>query len=242
MNQISEGLNNQDLKDLVKHIFEVDVYKSKIGEDANVVVLTFQVTGAEAANDFVNFVEKGFNFVLDASPSISEDANGNYKVFIEIERSRKIRLQIEEILYGLGELTGIEDWKFRYYKDYQSKPIEELKTIPTSKDEYEKRMQGIFESELRYFFRKTPLDSLIVENDILIFKRPFNSPVRMKLLSHGTRTDILNNLAGTIRVDETATSETLWLTKYFGNYNITKYDSHFVFENENIAMVFELQR
>ena len=62
----------------------------------------------------------------------------------------------------------------------------------------------------------------------------------MKMVEHGTRTNILNNLAGTIRVDESAMSETMWLTKYFGNYNITKYGDNFVFENENIAFVLKL--
>jgi hypothetical protein len=242
MTKLSEGLRKNDLQYLIKPIFDVDVYKSKMGEDSDVAVVTFQITGLDPAIDMINFLEKGFDFVLDASHSSSEDENGNYKVFVEIERSRKIRLQIEEILYGLTELSGIEDWKFRYYKDYHSKTVDELKTIPTSKQEYETRMQGIFENEIRYFFRKSALDLLLIENDILTFKRPFNSPVHMKLIKHGTRTEILNDVAGTIRVDEASTSESLWLTKYFGNYNITKYDNHFVFENENIVMVFDLQR
>jgi hypothetical protein len=62
----------------------------------------------------------------------------------------------------------------------------------------------------------------------------------MEIIEQGTRTDILNNLAGTIRIDETSTSETMWLTKYFGDYNITKYDEHFVFENDNNVIVFKL--
>ena len=62
----------------------------------------------------------------------------------------------------------------------------------------------------------------------------------MKMLEYGTRTGILNNLAGNIRVDESSMSETMWLTKYFGNYNITKYGDHFVFENENSVMVLDL--
>jgi hypothetical protein len=62
----------------------------------------------------------------------------------------------------------------------------------------------------------------------------------MELKEHGTRTDILSNLKGTIRIDENSTSEAIWLTKYFGNYNITKYDDLFVFENDNNVLVFKL--
>lgn len=238
--QLSEGLKTKDLNDLVKPVFEVDAYKSKMGDDENVVVLSFEVTGHQAALDLVDFVEKGYNFVLDADTSNGEDDDGNYKVFVEIERGRKIGEQINELMYGVTELTGHRDWKFRYYKDYHSQPLREIGNIPSSAEDYQKKMEGIFESEMRFFFRKTPLDYLFVENDIMTFKRPFANPIKMKMVEHGTRTSVLNNLAGTIRVDESSMSETMWLTKYFGNYNITKYGDNFVFENENTVLVLNL--
>lgn len=238
--QLHEGLKSQDLKDLVKPVFEVDSYKSKMGEDDSVVVLAFEVTGRQPALDFVDFIEKGYDFVLDADVSQGEDENGAYKVFVEIERSRKISRQVSEMMYGLSELTGCEDWKFRYYKDYHSKPLHEIGNIPSSADDYKARMEGIFESEMRHFFRRSRFDYLTAEGDIITFKRPFANPVKMRMLEYGTRTNILNNLAGNIRVDESSMSETMWLTKYFGNYNITKYGDHFVFENENSVMVFDL--
>ena len=236
---LCEGLKSEDLKDLVKGVFEVDSYKSKMGEDENVVVLAFEVTSRQAALDFVDFVEKGYDFVLDADVSQGEDENGRYKVFVEIERSRKIGRQISEMLYGVSELTGQEDWKFRYYKDYHSKPIHEIGNIPSSAEDYQAQMGEIFESEMRHFFRRSRFDYLTAESNVITFKRPFANPVRMKMLEYGTR-DILSNLAGNVRVDESSMSETMWLTKYFGNYNITKYGDHFVFENENSVMVFDL--
>lgn len=237
---LTEGLKSKDLKDLIKPVFEVDSYKSKMGEDDNVVVLAFEVTGNQAALDLVDFIEKGYDFVLDADVSQGEDENGRYKVFIEIERGRKISDQVHEIMYGLSELTDCTDWRFRYYKDYQSKPLEEITIIPSSAEDYRKKMEGIFESEIRHFFRKTPLDYMFVENDLIIFKRPFVNPVKLKMIEHGTRTHVLNNLAGSIRVDESSMSESIWLTKYFGNYNITKYGDNFVFENENSVLVLQL--
>ena len=199
--QLAEGLKREDLKDLIKHIFEVDAYKSKMGDDENVVVLSFEVTGKQPALDLVDFVEKSYDFILDADTSNGEDDNGNYKVFVEIERNRKISRQISEMMYGLSELTGCEDWKFRYYKDYHSKPLHEIGSIPSSADDYKATMEGIFESEMRHFFRRSRFDYLIAEENIITFKRPFANPVKMKMLEYGTRTDILNNLAGNIRVE-----------------------------------------
>lgn len=238
--QLSEGLKTKDLIDRINPVFEVDAYKSKMGEDQDIVVLSFEVTGHQAALDLVDFVEKGYSFVLDADTSNGEDAGGNYKVFVEIQRGRKISEEINEIMYGISELAGHTDWRFRYYKDYRSQPITEIGIIPSTPEDYQKKMEGIFENEMRFFFRKTPLDYMVVENDIITFKRTFANPVKMRMIEHGTRTDILNNLAGTIRVDESAMSESMWLTKYFGNYNITKYGDHFVFENENTAFVLNL--
>jgi hypothetical protein len=242
MNQLHEGLNSGDLTDLIKPTFEIDAYKSKMGEDQDVTVLSFEVTGKQPAADLALFLEKGYD-ILDADVSEGEVSRGVYRVFVEIKRNRDGIDQIDDIMYGISELSGINDWRFRYYRDYQSKPLRDLKdVIPKSKEEYKAKMSEIFESELRFFFRKSPLDYLLIENGVLVFKRPFNNPVKLKMLEHGTRTGILDKLAGNIRVDESATAETTWLTKYFGDYNITKYGDHFVFENDNTVMVFELKK
>jgi hypothetical protein len=241
MNQLLEGLKSGDLKDLVHPVFEVDSYKSKMGNDEDIVVLAFEVTGKQPAKDFVEFTEKGYDFVLDADVSSGEVERDTYKVFVEIERSIKITRQVQEFLYGLSELTGIENWAFRYYKNYKTQPLNDFgTTVPTSAEIYRQKMGTIFEDEMRFFFRKSPLDYILIEDGILKIKRSFNSPVKLKLIEHGTRTDVLTKLAGNIRVDESAMAETTWLTKYFGNYNITKYGDYFVFENENTVLVLDL--
>ena len=69
-----DSLKSGDLRDLVSHIFEVDCYKSKMGEDKDVVVLSFTVESRSPAEDLVSFIEKGYQFVLDA------DLNLNHRV------------------------------------------------------------------------------------------------------------------------------------------------------------------
>ena len=48
------GLQHNDLKDLVSTIVEIDSYKSKMGEDADIVTVTFSVLGEEPAKDLEN--------------------------------------------------------------------------------------------------------------------------------------------------------------------------------------------
>jgi len=243
MRQLCEGLKPDDLKDLINPIIEIDTYKSVMGNDEDVIVLSFSINGSDAAKDFENFVEQGYKSVMDADVSSGETDEGTYKVFVEVKRGNKSVSDIEDILYGATQLTGIEEWKFRYYKDFKSYPIEELKNVvPFTPETYREKIEESFDNDIKFFFRKSPMEYMTLENNTLTFKRLFNSPVRMEMMNYGTRLDLLTNLKGTIRIDETSTSETMWLTKYFGNYNITKYDDFFVFENDNSAFVFKLIR
>lgn len=243
MHPLNEGLKPNDLKDLIKPVFEIDTFRSKMGEDENVIVLSFDVIGNQPARDMVNFIEKGYDFVLDADVSSGEVDKNIFKVFVEIERDRKSVREIDDLLYGLDQLCQIGDWRFRYYRDPKSQPIAELsKIVPTTPEAYRQRMDGVFESDMRFFFRKSPLDYMELNENIITLKRSFNNPVKMELVNYGTRTEILNDLAGTIRMDETSTSETMWLTKYFGDYNITKYGENFVFENDNNVLVLKLTK
>ena len=74
---------------MVDNIIEIDSYKSKMGNDADIVTLAFSIHGNEPAKDLENFIEKGYPFVLDADVTSGEQSDGTYKVFVEIERSKE---------------------------------------------------------------------------------------------------------------------------------------------------------
>ena len=108
------SLNQHDLKYCVDHIFEVDSYQSKMGTDDKIVVLSFRVKPIQAAEDLVNFIEKGYEFVLDADKTSGEQSDGYYRVFVEMERNRHVSKQITEILEGIKKLADVNEFKFRY--------------------------------------------------------------------------------------------------------------------------------
>ena len=122
MRLINEDLRKGDLKNLVRSVFEIDSYKSKMGDDKDIVVVSFTVKTKEPAQDLVDFIERGYSFVLDADISTGELADGAYKVFVEIERNKKIGEQIVEMLGGIERLTNINEFRFRYYKSFASYP------------------------------------------------------------------------------------------------------------------------
>ena len=140
-NQLNENLEHGDLKRLVHSELHIDEYKSKMGDDADVVVISFKVSGKEPSADLVSFVEKGYDYVLDADVSSGEKEGGDYLVFVELERTEKLPEQIISIMEDLINLTEQElsDWRVRYYKstkdhDLTAETLEQI--IPLSPEAY----------------------------------------------------------------------------------------------------------
>jgi len=69
---LRENLEMGDLARLVHNELHIDEYKSKMGTDADVCVISFKVAGKEPSADLVSFIEKGYDFVLDADVSSGE--------------------------------------------------------------------------------------------------------------------------------------------------------------------------
>lgn len=236
-----DSLKAGDLRNLVKHIFEVDNYKSKMGEDKDIVVLSFTVESKSPAEDLVSFIEKGYNFVLDADMTPGELSDGKYRVFVEMQRTPKVSEQIVEMLYGIGKLTGIESFRFRYHKSFKSQDavIETLHTvIPSDPTTYE---QTITENRLLgydEFFNKSMLESVRVsDDDILEIKKAYADALRFRVVTHGKKDSVIESIEEKINVNEWA--EVIFLCKYLGDYNITKFGNKLVFENEGQALVLE---
>ncbi len=236
-----DSLQAGDLKNLVKHIFEVDNYASKMGDDKDVVVLSFTVEDRAPAEDLVNFIEKGYQFVLDADMTPGELSDGKYRVFVEMQRTPKVADNIVDMLYGVGKLAGIDKFKFRYHKSFNSHEavLETLGTvIPSDPNTYEQTINETKLLSYDTFFNKSMLDSVRVDdNDILEVKKIYADPLKFKVVAQGKKDSVIESLEDKINVNEWA--EVIFLSKYFGDYNITKFGNKLVFENEGQAIVLE---
>lgn len=230
------GLQNEDLKHLVYDIFEVDAYKSKMGTDKDIVTVSFSVKDGSAAKDLENFIEKGYPFVLDADSTDAEQRDGNYKVFVEMERNKEAPKNILEMVYGISKLTGLEGFKFRYHKNFKSIPVDEntlIEEIPVDAEGYEAKTSGTTMENYKNFFSKSYLESSNLEQNMLTLKRKFADPVRFEVIDFGP----IDKLDITESIDPSGFAEVIWLTKYVGDYNITKYKSNTVFENNGYRLI-----
>lgn len=236
-----DSLQSGDLRNLVRHVFEVDNYRSKMGDDKDVVVLSFTVEHKAPAEDLVSFIEKGYQFVLDADMTPGELSDGKYRVFVEMQRTPKVADNIVDMLYGVGKLTGIEKFKFRYHKSFSSHDavLETLgSVIPSDPATYEQTINETKLLNYDTFFNKSMLDSVQVDdNDILEVKKVYADPLKFRVVAQGKKDSVIESLEEKINVNEWA--EVIFLSKYFGDYNITKFGNKLVFENEGQAIVLE---
>jgi len=143
MRNLFEGLERGDLARLIHPELHVDEFKSKLGDDQDVIVLSFKVDAKEPAVDLVSFVEKGYEWVLDADVSSGEMDDGSYIVFVELDRNNKAPENIISLIEDLMGLTEqeVEDWRVRYYKAHKETTLSldalhDL--IPLSPEAYEK--------------------------------------------------------------------------------------------------------
>jgi|TARA_B110000240_G_scaffold179354_1_gene209474 hypothetical protein len=238
-------LQQYDLRDLVDNILEIDGYKSKMGADKDIVTVAFATKTKESADDLASFIERGYTFVLDADATSGEQADGTYKVFVEMQRDNEVGEQIMELANGVENLTGMGDIKFRYYKEFRSKPLtlEELNgAVPTDPKLYgvdSDILNDLSESMNNYtnFFNKSMVENITMWSDMLTIKKIWADPVAFKFVDFGPTQTTLDNITESFNINDF--SEIIFLSKYVGDYNITKYGNKLTFENNEHTLVLE---
>lgn len=243
--QLNEGLRSMDLKEMVRPTFEVDTFRSKMGEDRDVCVISFTVKDRAPAKDLMEFIEKGYDFVLDADVSSGENNKGEYSVFVELNRTPKLSEEIKDLCYGVRKLTGIDDFKFTYHKDQKEYSVAEStlsSIIPSSPAEYDGFVTRVKTEGIKKFFNKTLMDDLTLEGDTIIIHKPFNQSIKLHMIKEGEEDTILEGSEDKIQMDSQAISEIFWLTKVLGDYSINKIGENFVFNNGQQAMLIKLEK
>jgi len=128
--QLSESLSFKDMEGLIKPTIHVDEFSSKMGDDDDIIVISFFVRDTQAAKDLMSWFEKGYDFVLDADRSPGEIKPGRFLVYVEIRRRSTAGGHVEQLLNDLNTLTEWEDssaWTM-HYRD---------KEIPFTRDSFD---------------------------------------------------------------------------------------------------------
>lgn len=242
---LNEGLRHGDLVNFVSNQFTVDHYRSKMGEDKDVVVIGFRVKEKHPAIDLMEFIEKGYKFILDGDMSAGEEHDGQYQVFVEIERTPKLPGQMRELLSGVGQLCDCYDWKFRYQKsknflDFSEQTV--LENIPLTPFDYEQKILEMKNSDLSEFFDQGVTEVILEADNTIKFTKPFAGDLEAKFISIGEYEQVKNTVPGAVNLDESSQSQVLFLNKFLGNYEIHKINEKFLIRNGKKAVVIEKTR
>ena len=229
-----------DLKDMLYDILEIDSFKSKMGSDEEIITLSFSVRENNAAKDLRDFIEKGYNFVLDADMTPGEQSDGTFKVFVEMERDKNAPEQIIELADGVRKLSDLDNLKYRYYKNWKSTDLtqESLEeTIPLKPDDYGLKVNESNLDNYKNFFSKSFVENVYMEDDIIVIKKAYADPVAFKYIDFGPTQKTLDSINESFNANDFA--EIIFLSKYIGDYNITKYGNKLTFENQGSTLVVE---
>lgn len=233
------GLRQNDLKDLVYHIFEIDSYASKMGDDKNIITLSFTVKANAAADDLVRFLEGGYSFILDSDVTAGEQNDGNYRVFVEIERDKSANENIMEIVDGIKKLADVEDFKFRYYKGFRSHDvtIENLdREVPLDPNNYGITVSESNLNNYKNFFSNSYVEEIVMEDNVLTITKAYADKLMFEFVDFGETLKTVKRINESLDIMESY-PEILFLTKYLGDYNICKYGDKLVFENSERVLV-----
>ena len=142
--RLFEGFEVNDLKNVLHDKIHIDEFNSKVGDDDQNIVVSFMVDDRSAAEDLIDFLERGYDYILDADLSTSEVRPGSYLVFVEIPRRSQFFDQITEIISDLQAASNIDPttWEFRYLRDETYLPLTReniLKYVPISPRAYRER-------------------------------------------------------------------------------------------------------
>lgn len=139
MKQLNESLKHLDMENQIVPTLGIDIYKSKIGYDNEIITLNFTVKQSPVADDLTEWLEKGYDWVIDAEPSPGEITNNRYMVFVEMNRRTNAAKRIVEMLDDLQTLTGLKakDWQVKINNKKGPATVEYIEqNVITNPNEY----------------------------------------------------------------------------------------------------------
>jgi hypothetical protein len=157
-------------------------------------------------------------------------------VFIEFARVEKVDQHVRRFLDDLSKLTNIETFEFTYHKrtvPFEASAKNLADVLPRTPEAYNQKINQLKLGEIKDFFDKFQMMEFKLDNNIVsITKQGSHETLKFELHAFGTTNMIMNEIKA-FKLDESAMSECMYLTKYFGPYQITKTtEDQFIFSKD----------
>ena len=162
MKILAESLDYLDMENKVWPILSIDEYAAKMGEDRDIITVTFIVKSRLVGEDLVTWFERGYDFVLDASVSEGELEPNKYLVFVEMDRRSWAPKNICRLISDLKTLTGLDPKEWTINIDTDEYPCEEeilKQKLILNPIKYKMEKEIDTEKELNEFREKAGLET-----------------------------------------------------------------------------------
>ena len=219
-----KSIDHLEMQNYISEVIAVDSFAAKLGKDEDVCVLKFQSNNKTVAEDLVNFIETGCDFVLDADMSPAKNDQGLYNIFVEIERNDDLPKKIIEVIRDVEQVSGMLPWQFKFYKNENLYALndENINTIvPTSPSQYKLLTDDKIEEDIKAFFESASVVTKRVKGKKLILKKAFTSH---EMIIESFNKDV----KGTYKIDRESSGQASYLTHWLGGgYSVVKVDDLF---------------
>jgi hypothetical protein len=206
-----------------------------MGEYRKIIVQAFTVDGKAPAKDLERFAETGYKEVLDADATPGTLEDGKHRVFVEFARVEAVDQHIRKFLDDLKKLTNIETFEFTYHKrtvPFEASAKNLADVLPRTPEAYSQKINALKLGEVQTFFDKFQMMEFKLDNNVVTIKKQNADKLKFELHAFGTTNMIMNEIKA-FKLDESAMSECMFLTKYFGPYQITKTtEDRFIFSKD----------
>jgi|TARA_B100000965_G_scaffold377836_1_gene372207 hypothetical protein len=121
-----EGLRPNDLQHLILNKVSIDEFEPKSGDSSEILVMGLYAKDEEPARDLSRFIERGYIDVIDTEVSPGPDEDGNYMVFVEIDKNKNTMKTVSEVLHDIKTITAVTEWNLNFYKGGSHSLTEEM--------------------------------------------------------------------------------------------------------------------
>ncbi len=111
--RLEEDPGHGEIEGLILDKFLVDAFKPKICHEKDVMVLAFLARQRNSAEELNNFISRGPFSFINVESSASPDQDGNYIVLVEMDRSREMFMNINNLLSYVNQQVHISEWYFK---------------------------------------------------------------------------------------------------------------------------------
>lgn len=166
------SLKHGDLKNTILPTVSIDEFEPKAGDTEDVIVVAFYLNDKDPADDLNTFIQRGVIDTLDVEVSPNTDDDGNYLVFVEMERNETFPEKFQALLKDVGNVSGSNDWRVRTYlsddTEFEAHDPALYKFIIVQPEEYVSKDEFMKESlkeNVMAFFQNANISTLTFDDN-----------------------------------------------------------------------------